>query len=1303
MTEDNHISQSANGSGNQLIGQMNGGTVIANVEYLDQGTDAETIRAVMQDVLVNKAQPDYEIWRAELNNYFSNSLKSKQASLTAFKQVIDIQNQNVNFIKRLELSDRLDNWYSVWKNEHKIFMLTGEEGDGKTWGVAYWLEQKIQKTPGFPPVLFLPSSSKINREAVEIVSELIAQILDRTIEVSKNNVKYWLDQQVEQQPTLVLILDGINEHHKFPLWLDLINTFSDSPWKDQVAVIVTCRQEYWQSNSPRYLQPEEYNLASYNEVELTEALRANDLNYSEISKNLIPLISKPRYFDLMVRYREKISASGDITVQRLIYEDWKDRYDRKTSISLSDDDFQGLIRELAVKHVKIINENIDRLNTRKISKLEIDSIIPSMNDKLEVFNEIKSSGIIKGGRGLFKVDKNFLVHGFGLLLVEELVQTIELGDVELEEIASQWLEPHAAMDIKGLICQAASLISLNDTAIPLRVKITLLDVWVSSQNPSEDTEKDFIAYLPLAPEAYIELAEIVWSAEINNSWAQELLMSAFKHWLNNNRFIAVLNPAIERWLGFVHRFGFVTYRRNRQEDDLRDEINKRVGQELQLGAFSFHGYQLTAIEDDGLLRLGRVALGLISLLPKPDYIRAISIGCLSEALIDYPSKYDLFQWVILTSKEPIWNEIETEVIKLTSLMNFSANQSAYRLLSFIGNSQSKIIQETFPDNLFPREPWQKELFSDPCRFRWKKEDCQICLERTDLNLHTIAQGIQPFCLNPNFVIPEDLRGKLLTLISDIDETKIWSSVYSNSDTNHYEQYEIPLCAYVHSPIADKIRQIIQGIVSRSGDSLRQLSFRLLDHYLLFGKTERKYILQAWLDFSSKFEEIGEDEELAHSKIFTLVLKDLDAEQQLDYLLWRSELVQDELSIQTSFKSLIINKNKLQKLINGKTPIGLTRIFWFISRSYNNLSKETVKEVVYPLTKHHDSLVRFTTLKILYLSQIEELIIDFIHGSWKWSHRHNYWENHWGSLILAKYGKDETYSALSLRVDPAYLGILISERGMVSHEVKEFALFIDKKWDEIYHSEDALPIDMPFVDVDAIENGNQNTEEKTIGLSQRYSSSSFQDKDPNYQWGGMTYSRSNTRFFEKETEGDKNTKTLSRIANDFLKFQQESDNRLSSDQIPIDVLIQVVNYCPKLVTKWLSIIEPHHNPERAERLTSFCNIFYESLCAALFHLSDSRSVKLYSFLRNKERKITLFDSITRIYFLDSALFKTSRTDLSNKMWINRLEDCRFDLELMEISIAAQQGGKVDWIEEYAIERLQSDIPIYGRIQRMWEGK
>jgi Effector-associated domain 10 len=98
----------------------------------------EEIRDLLQNQISPK-QPDYAIWKIEQNKYFSDSLKSSRQSFAAFKQIIDIKSQYINFIKRQELFDRLDNCYSSWATAHQIFTVLGEEGDGKTWGVAYWL------------------------------------------------------------------------------------------------------------------------------------------------------------------------------------------------------------------------------------------------------------------------------------------------------------------------------------------------------------------------------------------------------------------------------------------------------------------------------------------------------------------------------------------------------------------------------------------------------------------------------------------------------------------------------------------------------------------------------------------------------------------------------------------------------------------------------------------------------------------------------------------------------------------------------------------------------------------------------------------------------------------------------------------------------------------------------------------------------------------------------------------------------------------------------------------------------------
>jgi hypothetical protein len=1277
-----------------------------------QGTDAETIRAILReevkDLLQNQIsakQPDYATWKIEQNKHFSDSLKSSKQSFAAFKQIIDIKSQNVKFIKRQELFARLDNWYSSWNTPHQIFTVLGEEGDGKTWGVAYWLEQQIQKSNDFPAVIFLPSNSKIDREPVDIVSEIVARMVNRSSDICEKSVKSWLDRLTEQHPILLLVLDGINEHHKFPLWLALINALNVSPYQDRVAVLITCRQEYWQSNSPRYLQPEIYSLPAYSEAELTEALQINHLNHSEIPKNLIPLISKPRYFDLMVKYRERIAASGDITVQRLIYEDWRDRFDRKPDTELNDAGFQSLIQELAAKHIEKV----------KLSELEIVNTIPSIYDKLEIFNEIKSSGIIKGKKGQFKVDKNFLVHGFGLLLVEELVQAVELGDSDLNEVLAQWLEPHAAMDIKGLICQAASLIALEDADISLQVKVALLDAWVSSQNPSKDMEQEFIAYLPLAPEAYIELAEIVWSDAINNAWAQELLMSAFKRWLNHDRVLTLLTQAFERWLGFVHRLGFDPRRQSRKdalltneflgfdpdEDDskntaLQKEINDRLEYKLKLGKFSFHGYCLTAIEDDGLLRLGRVSLALISLLPRKAFIRAITIGCLAEVIINHPTKCDLFKWVLITARKPVWDEINTEVTTLLSLRNLLADRAAHRLLSFIGDRQAEAIWKTLPDDIFPVTSFIEEHNKNPCHssFAWSEDECEICLIRTDVQLHIMAIKVKPYCLNPTFSAPQNLGIRLQPLLNEINENLIWSSHSNDIDTINYGRFEPAFCAYAHHTIADKIRKIVQGINTRSGESLRQLCFKLLDHYLLFDQLERKYIYQVWLSFDSQFDQIDDLEEVAESHLFRLVLRDLDAEQQLQCLIDRSEKTSEQIAIQKSFKLFTPDRARLLTLFENATNKELQNLLWFISKSSQNLSVEILREFIYPQLKNSESLIRRIVLSILYLSESKEVIQDFLLSSWTWNSAHHDFENHWGNLLLCKYGTELSYSSLSTRIDPDYLGILVMERGLRQDEIGEFARFLDRCWDKIEQSPTGLPVDLPLIKV-VVTSKNNSSERPSFNLSDKYFSSSLKSTSRNYHWGGINRGSqfsNNSSFVDRYEQGDNYTNNLSRIANDFFKQHNSSDNPLLLSQIPLEVLSQIIIQYPELIDKWLKPIDLSLDEAKREKIISLGSVFYQSLCAALFQQAHVRAIELYSFICEINLKLILHDSDTNICFLDSALFQIDRNLSNEAIWQKQLEDCRSDAELMEISISAQQGGKVTWLEHYADRKLTSDIPL-----------
>jgi hypothetical protein len=350
---------------------------------------------------------------------------------------------------------------------------------------------------------------------------------------------------------------------------------------------------------------------------------------------------------------------------------------------------------------------------------------------------------------------------------------------------------------------------------------------VNSHHLKRGAEENFAAYLPIDPLCYIELTEGVWPDASENPWAQELLMHSFLRWCHLDRVADELRSAFERWLGFVHIYGS-PYQRGQTAEDaekVRQEISDRIGYELQPGPFVFAGHSLTAIEDDGLLRLGRAALAVISHLPRGPFMRAIATGCLAEAVMGRPDKYDLFRWVMLTSPQSVWAEVRKEVGDLLDVEHVATKQAAYRLLSFEGSEKAYQLQQTLPEDLFPPDPLFESLRKDPCTsgFDWNQDDCETCLQRSDLKPQWIARQLKPHCVNPDLSVPHDLGSRLGPLAETISPSSIWSLLALTEEELNFETYEPALCAYAPDAVAGLVLRICGQVNERKEVALQVLS------------------------------------------------------------------------------------------------------------------------------------------------------------------------------------------------------------------------------------------------------------------------------------------------------------------------------------------------------------------------------------------------------------------------------------------------------------------------------------------------
>ena len=744
----------------------------------------------------------------------------------------------------------------------------------------------------------------------------------------------------------------------------------------------------------------------YDDNELREALGHHGLRRSNIQENVLTLVRKPRYFDLMIKHRSRISESGDVTVARLVYEDWRDRLERKQNIPLSNADFQNLIRKLAQIHIR---------KTASFSEEDLAHSISVSEDRDRILDELRTSAILQPRGGTYRIDEKLLVYGLGLLLVDQLEQASE-DAVDFQEVISNWLEPHSDMDIKTNICEYAALHSLYMKDLPMDAKVALFQTWVESRNPRQDVEEAFLAYLPIDPNVYIALAEIVWSETANNPWAQEMLINSFLKWYSAENISPILLSAFERWLGFVHIYGFPLGRKPEDIEKVKFGISERLGRDVELGPLSFAGYSLTVIEDDGQLRLARAALAIISHLPRIDFIHAIALGCVAEAIMGRPDKYDLFAWIIRTSTVSLWNEIRAEAEHLLTFKTIVSQQAAYRLLSFEGSREAIVLRKTIADNIFPIYPHIEQHKQDPCTsgFPWSLRDCYKCLDRKDLKLEWVARQISSYCVDPNLPVPDHLKVQFSNVTKDINVSSMWIVMGPTMDDHKFEMYEPVLMAYAPHSAAELIHSLLAEINTREGMSQRQMSIRLGEHYIILTAEEREKTFRVWNELVSRTETWSDTEETTEMFLFKLVLRNLSGDDQLQALLRRPERSHDLTIYANSFSQIEnwdIIRNEL-KMITGTKR--LSRLLWFISTFPKEIPQDILTFIV-KLVNHAESLIRFHALEITYHAENTELIAAALNSGWKWSPSHCDFENHWGSLVLSEFGQGMPFVDVCTRI------------------------------------------------------------------------------------------------------------------------------------------------------------------------------------------------------------------------------------------------------------------------------------------------
>ena len=1201
---------------------------------------------------------EYAAWHDVQNRWMLDGFLSDSESRAHFGQVLNISDPTVQLIERHTVWHQFDEWYASWEITQQPLVVLGEEGDGKTWAVAAWLNRLLSSNATLPAVLLLGSGQVGSDDPFRLIESVIEQRFRCSSDVASRSLVDWLKDKNQPQPLAICILDGLNEHHEPSWWRTLISAFESRQWKNQVMLIITARQNYW-NNNLRHLVGYKVNLPPYNDEEFALALRKYHLQSRDIPKELQKLARKPRYLDLLIKHRERMVQSGDFTVARLIYEDWKDRFNRKLEFPINDFYFQNILRECAEKH---------RYGIEKIKPHDIKSFLP-YEDKRAI-DELCSSGVFEENHGSYSVKELHLTLGLAFLLVEEIDEAILKGKDGAEAIAS-WLEPHIAIDLKAKICEMAALIALETPSLSIEAKVELLFMWITHQNIEPDTQHNLAAYFPLSPPSYFGLAERIWDARHRFSWVEKVLLHTFLGAIVKDQEAGKLShwqSICERWLGFVHRFNYLYLDTQTEEQDQKthQKIIDRLGMEaLPPGPFIFAEYPFTAVDNEGLLRMALVALSLISHIPRTPFIHALALGCVAEAIVDFPRNYKKFDWVIRTSEQPLLDAIQPEIHNLLDTNHQVTMQAASRLLTFVGSHEAMQVQATLPDDLSPPNPAYEEYKKDPCTgfFSWRREDCEQCMRRTDIDPSRIARELDEYCIDPDLPYVADLAARLAPLAETLDVSEMRIVLGQTRSDHDFESYEPALCVYAPEALAQVIHRLATEIPTRTEMALRQAVYELQKHALILTSAEHQHLFEAWLTVRD-VEYTDNDVRVATEWwLFELLLSRLDPNEQLTYLLSRPSANLDVSDFDDLFQPPTDWLAVWQLLAEFRDAISVRRLLWFVGTHPHRIPTPDIAPNLIPLLEYDDSFLRSLVLGIIYHTKEPGAIAQVIAGGWQWNAQLHIQENKIGSLIFAEHGQHLPFTEILRRVHPQQLGHAVECRGSQPDEVHIYGEMLHDQWrrlvgDDVPDVPDfsTITITLP-AQIDRSQLARWRVDKHPTPTSMREYVSNSTDTQ-------ISPAALQDLFDTEKQELQWQEQALQ--ARSLVEAQRAAENDWFDQLFYADDLVALYARCPELVHTWAE--NALSDTSAAQRRLRVAGSFYDALCTLLLKHNPALGIKLYWRIFNTPMHTMLHDGRTKVWALDYELFKTPRTLIIEEAWQRRLDVCTTDADIMDVIIA-----------------------------------
>lgn len=1211
------------------------------------------------------------------NKWVRGGLLSSDQSIAHFYQDIAVRAPERQPINRLAASSALNEWWSNWAERRQAFVLLGEEGDGKSWATAEWLAGKLDEPDFVVPIVFAPALHMASAS----ISEILAACLEQSQPTpSKNWPTRLLDlasQPPSAMPLFLLVVDAFNERTQLD-WRELFDTVRASPWRERIALLALCRSPYWDHlGVPDDGLFTSWTLPPFNDTELNQALAQRGSTRSEFNAEVLHLMARPRYFDLAFRLHGEIEQGG-LTLERLIYEDWRDMTGRKRQQHCSQDDFQSLIADLAKQY-----------ESRRFAIPEFSQQAQGITDDIATLRkELVSVRILDSKKGKLAIDPRYLPLGLGLVLAREVEECTENDSSALAETIAKRMGSYREADLQVRICSMALFHALNTKDYPEVGCLALLHAWIEGRNLDDGDLEKIAAYLPLRPKTYLHMAEYIWG-EADNRAAQDAFMAGFLRHRKLPGVKSELVPTFTHWLGFVYPWGFSAYFEQDAEKltEARQAVEQRLGQEAKPGSVELLGVELQVVHNAGLLRLAQVALAVLSHDHASAYADALLTGIVASAVMD--GSQAEFPWVLHTCRPETRQALLLAARRLLAADKPTAYLAARKLLAYLGNEEARGLLEQIPLEFSFVNHFAELRKEDPCSSifgPWKKDNYLDCLQRNCDHPSFIARQLKKLALDPNINVPPELCSKLSEAGNGMDLTKIGCFMAATIEQHYLEEMEPALCAFAANRYRDLMRSLARDMAARDGLARRQLAWHFLDHAPILGNEEREIILTAW---RSTLDTQDEHNRVAEFTLFPIVLFDLPAVEQWQLLTERGEANGYFTQHAPSFRPLSPEHGSAilsaLKMLDPGSPQRLYNRLWYLSNTLRHPDKE-IRDHLLARFGEFDSVARGYCIEIFINSGDTEAAQQVIAAGWHTrSGRDNFMENSRGSILLAEFGKELPFDDLASRVSPEWLGYAVKKRGYRPDEVATYTQLLDATWRHI--GARTLTEEAESLSRYVLLKVNPAEEKQADSLSIAKTGPD-NIRFTNYTWGGSAGAGSIDDLMvstDPEAQIERSNALAKQVAS-LAEKECDNGNPWFAHAFRDGGLAEVLAQDDTLWRSWLEPVL--RDDRRAWQLLTLCRGFYEKLCAALLAHAQENGLALFKVIASHPT-IRITDARLGLPVLLMDAFAALASPQVEQLLRDQIDNGTTDIDLFESTLLCQLGGKSGWMQQLVSELLSSD--------------